>query len=80
MAGSLRIQRDYHEIVYIINSELDGLKLLKVIAENLVLLGEDQQVIDCPRCGFEMKHLQACHMICPNCGAHLDCSEKGLTW
>jgi len=55
-------------------------KQLKVIPENSLLLQEDKEVIDCPRCGFEMKHMQACHMICPNCGAHMDCSEKGLTW
>jgi Zn finger protein HypA/HybF involved in hydrogenase expression len=56
------------------------LKELKVITENKLLLGEDEEVINCLRCGFEMKYMQACHMICPNCGAHLDCSEKGLTW
>jgi predicted RNA-binding Zn-ribbon protein involved in translation (DUF1610 family) len=61
-------------------SELKRIKQLKVITENWLLLGEAHEAIDCPRCGFEMKHMQACHMICPNCGAHLDCSEKGLTW
>jgi len=24
--------------------------------------------------------MQACHMFCPNCGAHLDCSDKGNYW
>lgn len=29
------------------------------------------------KCGFDMNKMTACHMICPNCGAHLDCSDKG---
>jgi hypothetical protein len=55
---------------------------LKIIHEKSASLEEEeeQEVIDCPRCGFKMKHLQPCHMMCPNCGAHMDCSEKGLTW
>lgn len=35
---------------------------------------------DCPKCNFKMKNMTACHMICPNCGAHLDCSDKGSVW
>ena len=34
----------------------------------------------CDRCGFKMKELNACHLICPNCGSHMDCSDKGTTW
>lgn len=34
----------------------------------------------CDRCGWEMKKFQACHLICPNCGSHLDCSDKGSAW
>jgi hypothetical protein len=45
-----------------------------------LLESESKEVIECPRCGFEMKNITACHMICSNCGGHLDCSEKGLTW
>lgn len=41
---------------------------------------EQEKVVECPRCGFEMKSMTACHMICTNCGGHMDCSEKGLTW
>ncbi|HEV8405022.1 MAG TPA: hypothetical protein VGQ13_03855 [Nitrososphaera sp.] len=40
----------------------------------------EQEVINCPRCGFEMMHMQACHMFCSNCGVHLDCSDKGGVW
>ena len=36
--------------------------------------------IVCPRCETTMNKLTACHMICPNCGAHLDCSDKGSFW
>jgi len=27
--------------------------------------------IRCPRCDSKMVDMQACHMFCPNCGAHL---------
>ena len=27
-----------------------------------------------------MVNIQACHMICKKCGAHLDCSDKGSFW
>lgn len=36
--------------------------------------------MDCPKCDFEMNKMTACHLICPNCGAHLDCSDKGNYW
>ncbi len=35
---------------------------------------------DCDRCGFKMRNINACHMICPNCGAELTCSDKGSVW
>jgi ribosomal protein L37E len=44
------------------------------------MLEAEQEVINCPRCGFEMMHMQACHMFCSNCGVHLDCSDKGGVW
>ncbi len=28
-----------------------------------------------PMCGHAMIDVQACHDLCPNCGAHLDCSD-----
>ena len=36
--------------------------------------------LECPRCGFIMAHIQACHLRCPNCGAELTCSDKGMFW
>ncbi|KKL09363.1 hypothetical protein LCGC14_2566590 [marine sediment metagenome] len=36
--------------------------------------------IRCPRCDNKMVDMQACHMFCPTCGAHLDCSDKGNFW
>ena len=30
---------------------------------------------ECPMCGCQMIDIQACHDLCPNCGAHLDCSD-----
>ena len=36
--------------------------------------------VKCPRCNEIMASLQACHLICKNCGAHLDCSDKGSYW
>ena len=34
----------------------------------------------CDRCGYDMKKITTCHLICPNCGANYDCSDKGSTW
>ena len=34
----------------------------------------------CDRCGHDMKEIQPCHLICPNCGSHLDCTDKGSVW
>jgi len=39
-----------------------------------------KEEIACPRCNNKMDDMQACHMICSNCGAHLDCSDKGSFW
>lgn len=36
--------------------------------------------VRCPRCDNRMVSMQACHMFCPKCGAHLDCSDKGSYW
>lgn len=36
--------------------------------------------INCPRCGYPMQRLQPCHLKCSNCGAEMDCSDKGWTW
>ena len=30
---------------------------------------------ECPMCGHTMIDIQACHDLCPNCGARLDCSD-----
>ncbi|MDC0193602.1 hypothetical protein OAK01_01320 [Candidatus Nitrosopelagicus sp.] len=35
---------------------------------------------ECPRCKEIMLDVQACHLICPRCGSHLDCSDKGNFW
>lgn len=34
----------------------------------------------CLRCAFEMGELSACHLRCTNCGAEMDCSDKGSVW
>jgi len=34
----------------------------------------------CEQCGFLMEELQPCHLRCPNCGSHMDCSDKGTVW
>ena len=39
-----------------------------------------KEEIKCPRCDKKMISMQSCHMICANCGAHLDCSDKGSFW
>ena len=30
---------------------------------------------ECLMCGCQMIDIQACYDFCPNCGAHLDCSD-----
>ena len=30
----------------------------------------------CDRCGHDMEKITTCHLICPNCGANYDCSDK----
>jgi len=42
--------------------------------------GDKGRKIECPRCGRNMTKMQPCHLICSNCGAHLDCSDKGSFW
>ena len=41
---------------------------------------EDGEGVECPRCGERMISIQACHLLCPRCGANLDCSDKGTFW
>jgi ribosomal protein L37AE/L43A len=36
---------------------------------------------ECPKCEFKtMRKMTECHLICENCGAHMDCSDKGSVW
>jgi len=39
-----------------------------------------KEEIMCPKCDFKMNKLTSCHLICSNCGSHLDCSDKGNFW
>lgn len=41
---------------------------------------EEKDSVVCMRCGHQMITFQTCHLICKNCGAHLDCSDKGSVW
>ena len=34
----------------------------------------------CPICNDSMKNIQPCHIKCFNCGAEMDCSDKGSVW
>ena len=34
----------------------------------------------CIICGGKMIDIQVCHLRCENCGAVLDCSDKGSFW
>ena len=47
---------------------------------NNVMEAEQKQSVECPRCGFEMKNMTACHLRCNNCGAELTCSDKSFYW
>lgn len=51
-------------------------KILSIFRAMCIMKDE----IRCPRCNSKMTDMQACHMICENCGAHLDCSDKGSFW
>ena len=46
----------------------------------VLLLIPDMEEHDCPICGSKMNRMQACHLHCGNCGAMLDCSDKGTFW
>ncbi|MCL5404287.1 MAG: hypothetical protein M1125_00385 [Candidatus Marsarchaeota archaeon] len=39
-----------------------------------------EQEHKCLLCGHSMLRMQACHLKCPNCGAEMDCSDKGFIW
>ena len=39
-----------------------------------------KEKVECPRCNEIMLDVQACHLICPRCGSHMDCSDKGSAW
>jgi len=39
-----------------------------------------KEKVECPRCNEIMLDVQACHLICPRCGSHMDCSDKGSVW
>ncbi len=41
---------------------------------------QSKECVICPKCNSEMQSIQICHMQCMNCGAHLDCSDKGNYW
>jgi predicted amidophosphoribosyltransferase len=43
------------------------------------LIPEEVEEI-CDRCNVKMRKMTACHLICENCGSHLDCSDKGTVW
>lgn len=34
----------------------------------------------CMICGFIMGEINVCHLRCDNCGAEMDCSDKGSVW
>ena len=40
------------------------------------MVNDRKQEKECPMCGHTMIDIQACHDLVPNCGAHLDCSER----
>jgi len=34
----------------------------------------------CMKCFNYMEEIQPCHLKCFNCGAEMDCSDKGFVW
>jgi len=48
--------------------------------QELIMGVEEGKEKYCPRCDFEMKVLNTCHLVCINCGMNLDCSDKGYVW
>jgi len=59
----------------ILEERQDNIYSNKDIDDNSEYYGED-----CDRCGEPMRKMTACHLICENCGSHLDCSDKGSVW
>ena len=52
----------------------------KWVDNKMIDNNNSNQDIICPRCDNTMNKFTTCHMICPNCGSHLDCSDKGTFW
>ena len=51
----------------------------KSLIQFYVILNMEEKV-ECPKCNEIMLDVQACHLICPRCGSHMDCSDKGSVW
>ena len=43
-------------------------------------LKKPKNVQRCPMCKYDMVAIQPCHLFCFNCGAQMDCSDKGSVW
>jgi hypothetical protein len=43
-------------------------------------LKKPKKVEICPNCDYDMVEIQPCHVMCFNCGAQMDCSDKGTIW
>jgi ribosomal protein S27AE len=51
---------------------------MKLIIHRQIIVIMDKET--CDRCGHDMEKITTCHLICPNCGANYDCSDKGSVW
>ena len=54
--------------------------ILEERQENLYNKENEYYGEECDKCGEPMRKMTACHLICENCGSHLDCSDKGSVW
>jgi hypothetical protein len=51
------------------------------VKPQILIMTEHYSDEHCDRCGNErMRKMTECHLICENCGSHLDCSDKGTVW
>ena len=51
--------------------------LIELFQQAMIQMEEE---VECPRCNEKMLDVQACHLLCPRCGSHMDCSDKGSVW
>ena len=70
-----------NEVLCILSYSRDTKERRRVLETLLSQLPHRQNVNEvCMMCGHLMEELSVCHLRCDNCGAEMDCSDKGSVW